>query len=193
MKKIETKSDVRKRSRRNQWIIGVILVFVMIGSTFGIIMDSFGSTNSNSKKIIYHNHQFVLQNNFWVLTEGKYSLSFSYNPLEVENLSNSLKGNLSYLNSYLSLPLYISSNDYSSNSEIYNVLSPFVERVQTACYKDENCSLDIPTKDCANNFIIIRESETNLIYQEDKCVFIKGKKQDLVKLIDIYLYKILGV
>lgn len=193
MRKIETKSSQAKKNKRNQFLIGFILIFVMVGSTFGIIFNSLGGSNSTQEKITYNGHKFVLQNNFWTFTEGKYTLTFQYNPLEVGNLSSSLKGNFSYLNSYASSPLYISSSDSSSNNEIYNALSPFAERIQVACYKDETCNSDVPIKDCANNFIIIRESETNSVYQDNKCVFISGQKQDLVKLTDVYLYKILGI
>jgi hypothetical protein len=193
MRKIETKLSQEKKSKRNSLIVGAILIFVMVGSTFGIIINSFGNKNSSLDKITYNGHEFNFQNNAWTLTAGKNTLSFVYNPLEVENLSGAINGNLSYLNSYVSLPLYISTKDSYSGSEIYSVLSPFVERVQIACYSDEACDSNIPTKDCTSNFIIIRESNASSIYQNNKCVFITGQKQDLIKLTDLYLFKMLGI
>jgi hypothetical protein len=193
MRKIQTGSDERKKKKRNQFIVGVVLILVMVLSTFGIVMDSLGGSEKIQDKINYNGFIFNLKNNLWQLEIGDYKFSFYNNPAQVENLTSYVSTNLSKLNNYVSQPLYISSQDYTSNSEIYTALSPFVERVQLACHSNESCTGDYPIKNCDNNFIIISESNQTSIYQQDKCVFISGPKQELIKLTDLFLFKILGI
>ena len=42
MKAIESKRETEKKQKRNQWIIGGILIIVMLGSTFGYAFYHFG-------------------------------------------------------------------------------------------------------------------------------------------------------
>jgi len=193
MRKLQTRSLEQKKTKRNQLIVGLVLIFVMILSTFGIVMNSMGNSTKIKNKVDYNGYTFNLNNNLWNLKLGNYQFSFYNNPLEVENLSIYLEGNLTKLNSYVSQPLYLSSEDYLSSSEIYNSLSSFVERTQLACYKNESCTGDFPIKNCDDNFIIILESNETSIKQQDKCVFIRGQKEELIKLTDLFLFKILGI
>jgi hypothetical protein len=38
MRKIETKKEAERKSKRNQQIVGGILIFIMLGSTFGYVV-----------------------------------------------------------------------------------------------------------------------------------------------------------
>lgn len=188
MRNIESKKEIEKRQRKNQWIIGGILILIMMGSTFGIIVNSFG-TKTDVNKVTYNGYKFTNQNDFWTTTIGSYKFIFKYNPTQVERIDS----NLSYLTSYSGIPVYISSEDYVSEVEIYRNLGNIVQRFQGACLSEKNCPENWPIKDCSNNFIIIRKANESNVYQNQSCVFIEGKEEDLTQLTDESLFKILSI
>jgi len=188
MRKIASRKNKEKKEKRNQLIIGLILIGVIV---FGIIGGSFqGLGNKNSsKKIEYNGFEFVEQNGFWILNINENNFIFDYNPEEVEKIS----GYLMPLNNYFNKPVYISSENNAAELEIYKNIDPFALRVRRACLDEKECEGNLPIKTCENNFIIIRKGDYSNITQEENCVFIEGKQEDLVKLADEFLFKILGV
>lgn len=164
------------------------MIVVMLGSTFGIIVNSFGE-KSNSEKVEYNGNEFIYQKGFWILEKGGYEFMFRYNPEEVEKIS----GDVNYLNSYEGKPLYIFSEDYVAEVEIYRNLGEIVQRFQGACLEKEGCDENWPIKDCTNNFIIIKEADMKDIIQNEQCVFIQGPKENLTQITDEFLFKILNV
>ena len=161
MRNIESKKEIEKKRRKNQITIGGILIFIMIASTFGIIVNSFG-TKTGVEKVEYNGYEFAYENEFWTTTIGNYKFIFKYNPEQVERIESELK----YLNSYSGVPVYISSEDYVSEVEIYRNLGNIVERFQGACLEEKGCQENWPIKDCSNNFIIIRKANESKIYQD---------------------------
>jgi hypothetical protein len=186
MRKIESKEKIKKRQKRNQFIVGGILIIVMFGSVFGMIVGSFGKSSTN--KINYNGLKFENQNGFWKTQIGNIPFIFQFNPEEIEGTNSSLN----LISSYSGKPLYVSSENYNSKAEIYRNLNSITERTQDACFGEE-CEEDLPTKTCDDNFIIIQISNDTSITQDKNCVFIKGKQEDLLKLTDAFLYKILGI
>ena len=131
MRKLKSKHTETKKHRRNQITIGVILIFVMFGSVFGIVVGSFGKEN-DSKKMDYNGYEFIKQNNFWVLNLGDFEFAFKYNPNEVERIS----GGVNYLTGYQGVVLYVSSENDGATSEIARNLAyqnEIVQRIQFAC------------------------------------------------------------
>ena len=189
MRKIQTKEQQKRKERFNQIIIGLILVSLMVMSTLGYSLMSKSTEQKSQKKIIYNGLEFIETSGFWTLSINQFKFSFKYNPKEV----NKSDFNLSYLDKYYSKPLYIKSEDSDSTNEIYRNLNEIVLRMQPACLNKSDCSGDYPIKNCSNNFIIIQESNISDIKQTKNCVFIQGKKQDLVKQTDEFLFKIIGV
>ncbi len=196
MRRLKSKKDEAKRIKKNQIIIGVILIIVMLGSVFGVIVGSFNNSG-DSVNVNYYGYEFVSQGNYWYLNIGNLNFIFKNNPFQTEHLYNQSIANLTYINSYQNLPLYISSDNYESETEIYRNIGQIAQRVQRACLDgyETNCNEELPIKDCSENFIIIRENLENKseIKQEGKCVFITGEKQNLIKLTDDYLFRIIGV
>ncbi len=188
IRNIESKKEIEKKQRKNRIIIGGILIFIMLGSTFGIIVDSFGS-NSEVEKTEYNGYKFVYENGFWTTTIGNYKFIFKYNPTQVEKIDSKLRD----LNSYSAVPVYINSEDYISEVEIYRNLGNIVGRFQGACLEERGCEENWPIKDCSSNFIIIRKANESNIYQDENCVFIEGKEGNLTQLTDEFLFKIIGV
>lgn len=191
MRKIISKAEEQKKRRVNQLIIGGILILVMVLSVLGY---SFGGNDEDNKKekIIYRGFEFTKQNGFWALNRENLQFSFLYNPNEVAEINAILNP----MSNYFDKPLYVYSESAEAETEIYRNLfydNQIVQRAQNACPENEKCAGDLPVKTCSDNFIIIREKDNSEIKQEDNCVFIYGKKEDLSKLSDSFLFKIIGI
>jgi hypothetical protein len=190
MRKIISKKTEGKKNRIKQIVVGVLLVFIMVLSTVGYSLNSWGK--EETKRVLYNGVEFILENDLWNAKIGNFNFLFLYNPTETEKIDSELK----YVNEYANLPLYIYSEDSDATMEVYKNLfyyNNIVERVQEACPLNESCSSEIPVKNCTNNFIIIRESEKKEIKQEENCVFIFDKKEELAKTTDSFLFNILGI
>jgi hypothetical protein len=111
---------------------------------------------------------------------------FSNSP---ESSLNSTRANiLPDLNQYYSKPLYIDTENDIIYGEIASTLGRYSERVQYGCYGScENSSY--PEKTCADNLIVVRQSNQNRVYQNNSCVFIDGDMQA----VDAFLYKMFGL
>jgi hypothetical protein len=189
MRKIISKKDDERKNRRTQLIVGVLLILIMGLSTVGY---SLNKQEKNSEKIIYKNIEFARENNLWNANIGNFQFGFLYNPTETEKIESTLN----YLNEYDNQPLYIYSENSDAMMEIYRNLfyyNKIIERIQEACPVGKICDDEIPVKNCTNNFIIIQKAEVSEIRQEDNCVFISGKDEELVKITDEFLFKISGI
>ena len=197
MRSLKSKKEEAKKRKRNQIIIGITLVIVMFGSVFGLVTLGFDNSDTENE-INYKGYEFVNQGNYWYLTLGDKEYMFQYNPFQVEESFNLTTENLKYLSAYSGAPLYISSlNSYNAELEIGRVFTGVALRIQKACLDDNStigdCPEELPIKDCSNNFIIIREGEEEMIYKEGNCVFIEGSVENLIKLADDYLFRIMGI
>jgi hypothetical protein len=189
MRKLKSKQEIEKKQKKNQIILGILLIVVMFGSVFGVIVGSFGEKNSSSN-IQYKGYEFKNQNNYWYTQIGNLEFLFKYFPDEKEN---NIKTEMDSLAKYSGQQLYIYSENYESEIEIYRNIYPIVQRMQYACLNKEKCNGDYPIKTCEDNFIIIQESLVNEIYQEENCVFIQGEKEKLPELTDEFLFNIIGI
>src|SRR3989338_3115268 len=188
MRKILSKSEQEKKRKINSIIIGVILMIVMFGSVFGIVVGSLGQNSSGKTKIEYNEYKFFNENGLWKVSIGEINFIFKYFPTETTDTTNILKN----VNNYYNKPLYVYSEEAESEIEVYANLQQIAARIQPACFSNETCEGDFPIKTCSDNFIII-ENGTEEITQVENCVYIKGEKQELLKLTDSFLYKILDI
>jgi hypothetical protein len=194
IRRIVSKKEENKKKRRGQLIAGIVMVAVMFFSVVGYsFMGRDGTGNEENTKIIYNKIEFVKVNGLWDATIGNFKFSFRYNPNEVDQVYSLLN----LLNTYSGKPLYFSAN--GAEAEIARNLfyqNQIAQRVQYACLEGEKCvNIDYPVKTCQDNFIIIKESENNntRVEQKQNCVFIEGKKEDLIKLTDSVLFKMVGI
>ena len=134
---LESKKESKKKQKRNQYILGGILIFILFASVFGILANSFGKT-SKEKKISYGGFEFVQKNNYYTLNLGKAQFRFLENPLVVAALPKQVNLSMNIEN-FLSKPLYVYSKDYAASTEIYQNFEPFVQRIQPACLKGREC------------------------------------------------------
>ncbi len=192
MRKIHSREHEEKRRKKNRLALVFIMIFVLFGSVFGIIVNSFDN-NSSTSSTKYNGFSFTQSGNFWTTSINSLNLNFVYNPLETENLSYENNLTRSY-GSYNKIPVYIYSEDSSSEIEVYKNLFSLAERVQNACPEGKQCNnTDWPVKDCSENLIIIQVSDKNKITQNQNCVYIQGQKEDLLKLSDEFLFRIFGI
>lgn len=192
MRKLTNPKDNNKKQKRNQILLGSFLVLIMMLSTFAIVVDSLQNKTQTSLK--YNGYKFEAYNGYWITSAGQYQFIFRFNPLETKNFSSSFDNTeLKLVQNYVGKPLYLYTQDSYASQELSQNLRSFVERYQPACFEEANCPQDIPIKDCTNNFIIYKISNSTSVRQQDNCVFIEGKQEDLVYLTDEFLFKILGI
>jgi hypothetical protein len=190
MRKITSRKKQEKKQKRNQLIGGIVLMSILFLSLIGY---GLGGKGIKKNKVTYNGQEFVEENGYWITELGDFVFSFMYNPNEIENIG----AGLNFLNEYSGKPLYISSEDIRSSSEIYRNLvdqNKIVLRMQLACLEGEICeNEELPIKTCEDNFIIIQEAETTNVRQEDNCIFIEGRFENLAKITDGFLLSIIGL
>ncbi len=187
MRRIISKEEEKKKRKRKQLIVGLVLIIVMLGSTFGIVVNSFGKKKNSDEKIIYNNVEFERQGNYWSTRLGEKIFIFRYNPKEVLFIPGYVKS----FSDYAGKPLYIYSESEGAELEIYRNFQNIVQRMQKACYKE--CEEDLPIKNCDNNFIIIQNSSIVNIVQNKSCVYITGPEENLTQITDEFLFKAIGI
>jgi hypothetical protein len=190
MRKIVSKKQEDKKRKRNQLAVGGVLILIMFMSVLGYSIGK--DQNNSNEKVTYNGFNFIKEDNLWILNKDNFKFYFQYNPNEVEKISTTLK----LLDKYTDKPLYVYSANSETEAEIYRNLfyyNKIVQRIQNACPEGEKCSSELPIKTCSDNFIIIKESNSSSVKQDNNCVFIEGKSEDLIKIIDSFLFKITGV
>lgn len=195
MRKITSREKHEKKNRRNQLVIGIVLIGIMISGTIGYSFLSKNTSDTEYNKVIHNGFEFVEKEGFWYMQIEDSLFLFRFNPkqTEIDNINTSITKKI---NGYYNKPLYIYSEDIDAEYEIYRNMNSFVQRIQMACIDKKDCSDEsYPIKTCEDNFIIISESDTETpsITQEENCIFIKGKNEELVKLSDEFLFKTLGI
>lgn len=192
IKKLETKEKKVKKEKRNQLILAGILVAVMLTSIFGIVFSYNAGNTIPTREIIFNGNVFTDQGGYYAINVSNSILYFSNNPNNLASLGEDI--NLSKkISNYFEQPVYIVSNDYPSYNEIVQDFTPYVLRVQGACIEGENCSdSTLPIKTCADNVIVVKEAEKNRIYENQNCVYIEGKSEDLLRLTDDFLLRVFG-
>lgn len=164
---------------------------VLVLSTIGYSLNS-GETNP-TQSINYNGITFTKDSSsgLWDTQIGNLKIDIIYNPFGTEKINSSLNP----LGSYQNKPLYIYSESTDAATEIYRNLfnqNQIVQRVQEACIEGGKCNPNAPMKNCTDNFIIIKEDNSSSIKQQDNCVFIEGKSENLTELSDSFLLKIIG-
>jgi len=193
MKAIESAGERDKRRKRNQIILGVIMIGLMLLSTAGYAVMNWEGTGTNSGKIKYGNYTLLLENGFWTTEINGEKFYFEFLPNETSGGNNL---NLGGLKVYSDKPLYIVSQDSYLAGKVATNLGNSVERINPACISGENCtSSDLPVKNCStDNVIIIKDYDKPTVEKKEKCVFIGAENYlDKKKAIDEFFYRLLGI
>ena len=198
MRKLLSEHEESKKRKRRQLAVGLVLIFLMFFSVVGFAFQVIGGKGGQidqqiqTQTINYNGFEFREQNGFWILNKDNINFIFRNNPYQVTKTDSVIND----LNNYLNKSLYITSESIEAESEIQTNLAQLIGKIENACLRECNNNEELPIRSCEDNFIIIKEiteNESAGINQENNCVFIKGKKADLVKLTDEFLFKLLGV
>lgn len=200
MRKIISKQERDKKTRRNQLIIGGILILIMVFSTVGYALSGRGD-ETNADKTEYNGIEFVRDNSgYWYFEIQDQQFIIINNPKNISeiNFLNTLS-----INDYSNKPLYFVGDIGEGSSEIArNLADRFVLRIQQACLDEEDCEGNFPIKNCSIDNIIIfneisdNETENNkkeIMYQEENCIFIFSEYENQSKYADKFLFKLLGI
>mgnify|MGYP001596309227 CR=1 FL=1 len=184
LRQIKSKQEIEKKSKRNQLIVGSILIGLMILSTAGYSFLDSGDSGAD-KKSEYRGLKFNLVNGLWQTEMQGISFKFQYLPQDVENIS--VIGNFSMQN-YINNVLYVVNNNQGFQ-DIYINLEQYILRTQPACLNNSNCT-EFPVKTCDENIIVFKESNETSVSQDNKCILING---DGFRGADAYMYHLLGI
>ncbi len=215
--------DKAKATKRNQLIMGVVLILIMVFSTVGFAF-SFGISGNAIEEQEYGGVKFVrdVNSGFWVFNINGVDYYTIYNPDEVSDIkfiNNKRAGN------YANRPLYFIGDPGDGFGELYRTLNNFATRVGGACL-NEDCEEDYPIKECdVDNIVIIETIEKSKVSKMDfeafssgkedeskspmedvlevggkeeivsdvNCVYIRAKPENLVRYVDAYLFDLLGL
>ena len=191
MRKIVSKDQKDKSRRKNQLVIGLILIFLMLFSTIGFAFNS--NIHSGNEETIRHNGvEFIrdINTGYWEFNIENTQFLTRYNTKEVEDIQFISDRTL---HGYANEPLYFVGDSIAFSEFDINLRDRFVLRIEDACLED--CQ-DLPRKSCSEDNIIIIEEPIDgkeRIYQEDNCTYIIANAQNQLRYADAYLFSLLGL
>lgn len=194
MRKIITNEERAKIVRKNQIIVGIVLIFLMMVSTFSFAFIN-KTSNGLNEEVEYKGIKFLRdETGFWSFNVQGNNFLTLYNPKETENISffDNHK-----IENYFNKPLYF-TGDESHFQELAKNLNGIALRINNACLEGEDCKDNkLPVKKCSDNIIVFKdidkESAENKIYQQENCVFIEANYQEQARYSDAFLFGLLGI
>jgi len=195
MRRLETRAEKEKKSRRNMFLIGGILIVVMVFGTLAIAFVSRDRyDDQNIEKIEHNDITFYKRSGFWVFQINEQIFETRYNPLEIEDIKIM---NYQKLGNYNNQILYTAGDKGDAYIELIKNLIPFIKRTQEACLPEEDCEGDFPIKNCSIDYVFIikkpGDGETEKFYQEENCVFIIANYENQTRYADAFLFDILEI
>jgi hypothetical protein len=211
MKKLEVRSEKESKKRRNNLIIGIIIVALMVFSSLGyvIVERTTGSETGNE----YNGYEFVKVSSGtyggWQTILKSFSdkkLVTSYLPQDVLNYSGT-GADLFYFSGRTMYIIVSSQSDIQASYDFLYNLNGVVSRMQFACsYDNENSSFcqtsNFPLKSCddtsySTTVVKIDLNSTTTDYKINKSCYTlsgqEGKGSDFVKMTDNLIFKLFGV
>jgi len=166
MRKIQSPEETAKKKKRNNMIIGLFMLAVLVLGTVGYGFSGFSDSAQNTEDS-QENQEPNLRNSL----DSVKTIPVTLNKT---------------LNDFIGKTLYIASENQEATNEIASTLGIYSQRIQLVCHG--SCEQDLPEKDCSEEIIVFKDSPENKVYQEENCIFIEGD----IKAVDAFLYKILG-
>ena len=197
MKKLVLREERERVKKRNQIGLVLILTFLLVASTVGFaIQDNLGRQGNNVngtqnyEKITYNGFEFTNKNGFWVMD------NYVFRNSPEQSVNAVINENLKKIQDYEGKKVYVQSENEKAEAEISLNLGQVAENVQKACLEASECALkdsSLPVKTCEDDFIIIKKSESSKVSRTNNCVYIEGSEDDLIKITDEFLFRVLGV
>lgn len=196
MRKIKSMADIQRIQRRNNIILGLVMILLLVVSTAGY---SIMSADSDGNDVVNENgFDFIRDQALWKVVIGDEVFAFQNLPSEVSDVEVNLD---IQLGTYSGQPLYF-VNPGEGTNEILSNIGRYILRYQESCLQQDgervavggedetSCDGDFPVKDCSSNLIVFETGNETRVYSEENCVFISG---DTLRGSDAFLYKILGI
>ena len=188
-------ADVERARKKNNIILGVVMIVLLVGSSLGYSLMSADGGGKNS--VSENGFDFVRDAGVWKLDIGGDVFGFKYLPSEVSDIDLNFSAQFGM---YSGQPLYF-VNPGEGVSEILANFDRYILRYQEVCFASNGmtsagpanesvCEGDLPVKDCGSNLIVFEEGNETRVYGEDNCVFIVG---DTLRGSDAFLYEVLGI
>jgi hypothetical protein len=212
MRKIKTMADIEKVRKRNNIILGIVMIALLVGSSLGYSL--MGADRESEDTVEFGGFDFVRDGGMWKLSIGDEVFGFQNLPSEVSDVDVNISVELGMYNGQ---PLYFVNLGDGVN-EILGNIGKYTLRYQESCLqeasllekleiRDQNlddlgdltsgalgdeaaCEGDLPIKDCSSNLIVFEEGNSTRVYSEGNCVFITG---DVLRGSDAFLYKLLDI
>jgi len=203
LKKIKTREYSERKKRRTNLVVGIIIIALMILSTIGFAMIE--NDQEITENTVYNGYKFTATGNGWQTTVQGQTITTSYFPTEVLNVS----GSNVYAFDFTDKVVYIA---VESQGDVYDVnelgnLNNIAERSQFACQPDaENTSFcqesSLPVKNCEDvnssntaRVIVINSNVTEPAFYTyyKNCLKINAKSADLKMAVDNFIFKVFGI
>jgi hypothetical protein len=161
MRSIGTSEQDELRKQRTVRNFSIFLLVILVLSSVGY---AFISSPSDSTATTSTTTTGVRQlGDRWVFGPPGGEIALSYGPEDTRNISVNVAMSLE---DYVGEPLFLDIPNSAVLNEIGGVLQTYPSRIQEACYG--SCERDLPEKDCSNNLISWKESNTLLVRQDQK-------------------------
>ena len=184
MKRIQTAEMKGRKARRNNIILGVVLILLLVIAPIGYSLMN--NDSESSLKVKEAGLNFYKVGGLWKTTIDEQVFGFQYLPSEVASVA--LEG-VYDLGAYVNQPLYF-VNVNEAAPEILNNLQRYVMRYQEACLNESACGEGLPLKDCSSNVIAYEVGNYTKVYKNESCVYLVG---DAIMAADAFLYETLNI
>jgi len=167
--------------------VGLFLIVLMVGS---MLMSS---REDDGKEYEYNGYYFIQLEGYWkMVAEDDISLFFLNDPKSLENITVE-QVNLMVDKVYLGFKPGEEGFGSQGIQRLGSILSSAVPSVLPACFAEEGCP-DLPIVSCGgeDKVIWLKHGEEDKIYNQDNCVILQFKDKEM-KIIDLFIYKLLGV
>jgi len=184
MKRIQTLDMKERKAKRNNIILGVILIALLVIAPLGYSLMN--NDEESSAKVTENGVDFYKVNGLWKTVIEEQVFAFQYLPSEVGSVP--VEG-IHDLGSYVNQPLYFVGINEAA-PEILNNIQRYVLRYQEACLNESLCGEGLPLKDCDSNIISYEPGNYTKVYKNESCVYLVG---DAIMAADAFLYATLHI
>jgi hypothetical protein len=183
MRRIETQGDIEKKRKRNNIILSVLMLVILVGSTVGYAFMYYTGSENNSQTGTTGNEKIRQVGSKWRVNVSGAEFQLSSSPESIANVSVE---NFISSGNYYGKTVYIDSNSNEITYEIASIVGKFAEKVQEGCLGA--CERNLPEKNCSDYVIVWNRTREDRVYQKENCVFIDGS----IRSVDAFLYKLIG-
>lgn len=185
IKRIQTSEDKERKRKRNNMIISIFMLVILVATSAGFAFVNTGGTPSSDESSNVNNTINNLPQGNYVQYGGQ-QIPLIYNKTEVGDVEVTINKSI---NSYAGETLYldIETDETVAIQEFGNTLGRVLPKIQRACLNE--CEENIPERSCDEGIVVYRNIEgESRVYQEKECVFIEGD----IRAVDAFIYSVFG-